>query len=193
MSHIPVEHRKVLVLNKGWTPLRTMSLIKALNNVCSGKARIVNEDFQAMTWDEWSLLTPLGDDCIYGVKTKYRVPQVIVLNTYDKLPMPKRTFSRRHLFRRDNYTCAYCGEKPGVNMLTVEHIVPKALGGPTNWDNVVTACVDCNSYKACRSPEEAGMTLKKQPGIPPYKVFKMEEVHLETWSKFLSGSSYEIL
>ncbi len=70
--------------------------------------------------------------------------------------------SRTAVLRRDNYRCAYCGQTG----MTLDHIVPKSRGGRTTWTNCVAACAPCNSRKANRTPEEAGMRLDATPRSP---------------------------
>ena len=72
---------------------------------------------------------------------------------------------RREIFRRDNYTCQYCGKHTA--QLTIDHIVPKHLGGLQTWENSVAACPSCNHHKGGRSLSEAGMMLLNPPRDPP--------------------------
>jgi 5-methylcytosine-specific restriction endonuclease McrA len=188
------EERKVLVLNKSWAPMRTETLEKALTKVCKGVARIINpEDYQAMTWEDWSKLKPLGDEGIRTANMVFRIPEVILLNEYNKLPMPRKTFCRRQLYRRDDYRCQYCGDRPGTSELNVDHVIPRAQGGQTTWENCVIACVACNSYKANRTPEQAGMKLLSQPTRPGYKQLRQEEfVQIDSWRSFLSEAYWSV-
>jgi 5-methylcytosine-specific restriction endonuclease McrA len=75
-------------------------------------------------------------------------------------------FSRINVFTRDNFTCQYCGAKKGMKDLNYDHVVPRIQGGKTVWENIVTACYPCNDRKAGRTPEQAGMKLRKQPVVP---------------------------
>ena len=117
-----------------------------------------SRDFQLYTWADWSRLAPLeGEPFIQAVRFRLRVPEVIALSQYDRVPTSIVAFSRRNLFKRDHYTCQYCGTQPGSEDLTIDHVLPRSLGGLTNWENCVLACVDCNKRKANRSPQQAGM------------------------------------
>ena len=75
-------------------------------------------------------------------------------------------YCKANVFRRDNHTCQYCGAKPGVAKLTLDHVLPRSRKGRSTWENVVTACEPCNHAKKDRTPEEAGMTLRNIPVRP---------------------------
>lgn len=188
---VAIQDRKVLQLNRTWTPMHEISLEKALHMVFNERARIVNpDDFQAMTWSDWSELEPEeGKDCIKGAKLSFRIPEVIVLNDYDRLPAPRKTFSRKALFKRDNYRCQYCGCQPGSEELTIDHVLPRAQGGVTSWENCVLACVACNAKKANRTPEQAGMELRTVPAAPSYRDLRRTTVYVESWTAYL-GEAY---
>jgi 5-methylcytosine-specific restriction endonuclease McrA len=74
--------------------------------------------------------------------------------------------SNRELFRRDEHTCLYCGDRLPTSALTRDHVQPLAFGGGDHWDNVVTACKPCNQRKGCRTPEKANMPLLALPYAP---------------------------
>ena len=75
-------------------------------------------------------------------------------------------FSRINIFTRDGYTCQYCSRKFRTEELTFDHVIPIAKGGKKTWENITTACWRCNNKKSGRTPEEAGMKLKKRPVKP---------------------------
>lgn len=83
------------------------------------------------------------------------VPQFGSRNIPDKL--------RQKVLSRDNHTCQYCG---GLECLTMDHVIPFSLGGPTEAWNLVTACMNCNCKKGARTPEEANMSLLKREELP---------------------------
>lgn len=72
------------------------------------------------------------------------------------------------LFARDQHVCLYCGNRHAMSALSRDHVVPRCLGGPDAWENVVTACTRCNHRKGGRRPEEAGMSLLAVPYAPSY-------------------------
>jgi len=190
--------RKCLVLNKGWSPVGTVPLQRAIIMLFSTykngepKARIIDhESYQTFTWEDWSKLKPLcTDEALRAAHVAFRIPEVILLTRYDKMPQPKLHFSRRTLYKRDNMTCQYCGCRPGSAELTIEHVIPRSQGGATSWENCVLACVECNSRKADRTPKQAGMKLLSQPKKPRMSLFKFESLKpVKSWEAFL-GEAY---
>ena len=75
-------------------------------------------------------------------------------------------FSRVNVFTRDEFRCQYCGEQKPMGELNYDHVVPRVQGGKTIWENIVTSCYDCNDRKGGRTPEQAGMKLRKRPIKP---------------------------
>ena len=194
----PFEHRKVLVLNKSWQPINTIPLRDAITLVFGEhkdgepKARIIEpESYQAMSWQDWSDLRPqTSDEAIRSANLEFRVPEIIVLSKYNKMPKPKVHFSRRTLFKRDGHKCQYCGVHPKNDELTIDHVLPRSQGGGTTWENCVLACYKCNSKKADRTPQQAGMKLLSAPTKPDVKHFKCDLTHrVDSWSAFL-GECY---
>ena len=95
------------------------------------------------------------DDYVHSPSTRIRIPSVVVLKDYVK-PQKRVAFTRFNLFLRDGFLCQYCGSK---GELTFDHIVPRASGGVTSWENVVAACSKCNLKKGAKSLNRAGMKL----------------------------------
>lgn len=189
-----VLNRKVLVLNKSWNAVGVATLKRAIillfSEYANGepKARIIDPttEFQQYTWADWAALRPKdGEDYIPAGNVIFRVPEVILLSRYEKLPLQRINFSRRTLYRRDSNTCQYCGSQPGTEELTIDHIVPKSHGGKTSWENTVLACIKCNSKKANRTPEQAGMKLQRPPFKPKFNFFK-GDVMINSWRSFVS-------
>ncbi|MCT4641084.1 MAG: HNH endonuclease [Bacteriovoracaceae bacterium] len=88
----------------------------------------------------------------------YPLPKVIrLINNFKQLNYVK--FTRENVFYRDNFTCAYCGQKFVKSELTMDHIVPKSRGGATDWLNIISSCAPCNNKKADRTPIEAAMPM----------------------------------
>ena len=90
------------------------------------------------------------------------LPSVIALKSYIR-PQSNPNFTRFNVFLRDKFSCQYCGSK---NELTFDHLLPRSKGGKTNWDNVVTACSNCNVLKGGRLLKISGMKLNKMPYQP---------------------------
>jgi hypothetical protein len=183
-----VLQRPTLVLNRNWQPVNVATVARALVLLWNEAARVVDvADYQTFSWDDWSKLRPRDDETfVQAISMRLRVPEVIALSTYDRQPQSAVTFSRRNVFKRDQYVCQYCGGQPGTDELTIDHVVPRSQGGVSSWTSVL-ACVTCNKCKADRTPREAGMTLRRQPIRPTWKpVYADHHVRLESWSKFVS-------
>ena len=130
-----------------------------------------------------------GEPFVQAVSQRLRVPEVVALNSFDRVPSSTVTFSRRNIFKRDRFTCQYCGRQPRPDELTIDHVVPKAQGGTSTWDNCVLACVNCNHRKADRTPEQAGFRLKKKPIRPNWNpVYSAHQARLDSWQKFISDA-----
>lgn len=142
--------KPVLLLNQDFAPLNLCRTPRALALVERGKAEVV-------AFGGLPIATP--------VRTVAR-PAVIRLASYVKLPRRRAGFSRRAVLRRDAYICQYCGELAARP--TLDHVVPRRLGGGASWTNLVTACRDCNQRKGGRTPEQAGMPLLRRPAAPSH-------------------------
>ena len=107
--------RPTLVLNRNWQPVNVATVARALVLLWNEAARVVDPaDYQTYTWDDWSKLRPRdGEAFIQAISMRLRVPEVIALSSYDRLPAAAVTFSRRNVFKRDHYACQYCGSQPG--------------------------------------------------------------------------------
>jgi hypothetical protein len=106
-------NRPTLVLNRNWQAVNVATVARALVLLWNESARVVDPaDYQTYTWEDWAKLRP-GDDerFIQAVRFRLRVPEVITLTDYDRLPAAAVTFSRRNIFKRDHYTCQYCGRQ----------------------------------------------------------------------------------
>ena len=187
--------RPTLVLNRNWQPVAVATVAKALVKVWNDTARIIDPaDYRQYAWADWSRLAPAdGEPFIQTRWLRLRVPEVVTLTQYDRMPANAVTFSRRNVFKRDRYTCQYCGRQPGSEELTIDHVLPRSQGGVSSWDNCVLACVDCNHTKADRTPEQARMALRRQPHRPLWKpLYAAHGVRIESWSRFLSEAYWNV-
>lgn len=183
-----------LVLNRNWQPVGVASVARSLTQVFCGSARIVDpHTYQLYEWEDWSQLVPEEDEpFISSQRLRIRIPEVVSLVNYDRVPRNTVTFSRRNVFKRDRYTCQYCGHRPGSDFLTIDHILPRSQGGESSWLNCVLACVKCNHRKANRTPEQAGMPLSQQPIRPRWTpVYAARRVRVQSWSKFISEAYWD--
>lgn len=184
-----------LVLNQAWQPVGIVTVARALIKVWNEAAYVIDPDtFQRHTWSDWSAHKPkAGESYISTSRSPLRVPEVITLTTYDRLPPHRVTFTRRNVFRRDRFTCQYCGIRPGSEELTIDHVMPRAQGGVSSWTNCVLACVTCNRTKANRTPVQAGMPLRKTPRRPLWVPWcDAGGVRIDSWSRFVSDAYWNM-
>lgn len=186
----------VLELNKCWQPINVVDVRRALSMMMAGLARAIEpEDYTLHDFNSWADLRALeGEPVIHTVSLALRLPEVIVLNKYDRMPRKKVIFSRRNVHRRDRNACQYCGLHPGTEELTIDHVMPKSRGGHSSWINCVSACVPCNAKKSNRTPLGAGMRLIRQPIEPKWTQsmtlarFKVKS----SWEKFVSSVYWNV-
>lgn len=118
-----------------------------------------------------------------------KMPAVVRLVHLFKRKKRKVKFSRVGIYTRDKYKCQYCGQKGTIRDFTFDHVIPRAQGGRTNWENIVTACMPCNTRKANRTPKQAGMSLLSTPKRPewlPMVNLRMSQKKVpDEWSSYL--------
>ena len=157
----------VLVLNSLYQAVQVTGVRRAFRLFYSGRARALGGDFVAYDFDNWCDLPASVDDPVIRTPTRaIRIPSVIQLVQYDRLPSREVRFTRRNIFYRDRNRCQYCGRVFPQSSLNLDHVVPLSRGGGSNWDNVVCACLPCNTRKGDRLPREAGMRLIRRPRKP---------------------------
>ena len=165
-------HEPVLVLNANFEPINVCTTRRAVVLILGGKAAMVAN----------------SRGYLHTVSLTLPRPSVIRLELQVRRPRPRVKLTRREVFRRDNYTCQYCGRREAG--LTVDHVVPRYQGGLHAWTNVVAACASCNHRKGGRSPEEARMHLLHVPHEPPVNAAYIFGRHLSEnaqWSEFIRG------
>jgi 5-methylcytosine-specific restriction endonuclease McrA len=190
-----VLERPTLVLNRNWQPVHVATVARSLTMLWNESAQVVDpEDFRLYNWADWARLAPRdGEPFIRTVTFRMRVPEVLTLTRHDRPRHNAVTFCRRNVFKRDHSTCQYCGARPGTEELTIDHVVPRSQGGQTNWENCVLACVPCNARKANRTPEQAGMKLKRAPFRPAWKpLYDASTIRIASWSRFLSEAYWSV-
>jgi 5-methylcytosine-specific restriction endonuclease McrA len=192
---------QVLVLNRGWTPIVTVSAKRALQMMFAGIARAVDaEDYSTYDFDSWADLGQLFQDesgeysreFILTPKFRIPVPDVVVLKDFSRVPTQKVAFTRKNLFKRDANTCQYCGVKPRSSDLTIDHVKPVSKGGKTTWENCVLACFKCNHKKSNKTLKEVGMKLARKPVEPPRQkmMYAISVAQKKVnWAKFLNDPS----
>jgi len=161
-----------LILNRSFAPIQLTSLKRAICLVWKGLAHFVDENYRLYDFDSWSELSVgLHEEKIQMTQKAIRVPRVVLLNFFDKLPHKPLRLCRENIYLRDKNTCQYCGRKFSRADLNIDHVVPVSQGGKTSWHNLVCSCVPCNQKKGGRTPQQAGMPLIKNPDQPQYSLF----------------------
>lgn len=168
---------KVLVLNSSFEPLQFCTTRRAIVMVIKGRAEKVERD----------------GFVVRSPSVTMRLPAVIRLMRYVRRPYrPGVAFSKKNVFKRDQYTCQYCGASGGT--LTLDHVIPRSRGGATVWDNVVLACRRCNAKKGDRPLHETSLSLMRPP-VRPGHLFFARTVQAApasvqaAWSKYLEYAS----
>lgn len=181
-------NKDVLVLNKHWSPIRIVSVERAIKAVCRERAEILDEiDYNPHKWGTWC---ELKADPATGIKTTsgyIRLPEIIVLTSYDKIPNYKVRVSRKNVWARDNGECQYTGRKLSFNDATLDHVIPSSRGGSNDFDNLVTCASDVNLKKGNRTPEEAGLKLRRKPKAPKFSPIytRVPKNPPKSWFQFL--------
>lgn len=192
--------RHVLVLNRLWQAVNVCSAERALTLLYAGHAQVVYEDagnFNTFSFHEWcDFSRETGDgEVVRAISLRIRVPRIILLLFFDRLPAKEVRFTRQNIFERDKNCCQYCGRRFERDELNIDHVVPRQRGGLTTWTNVVCSCLACNRRKANRTPEEAAMRLIQKPRKPRWRPF-VEIQFLKTahhsWRHFLDMAYWNV-
>lgn len=192
----------VLVLNRFYMVIRVVNVRRAMTLLYRSCAEVIsidngsyfNYDFE--TWCELSQITSLDkqdeEEYIRAVNFEIQVPRIVRLTRYDKVPRSVVRFNRKNLFARDDHRCQYCGQAKPTSQLSLDHVVPRSMGGRTSWENIVCSCTSCNSRKGGRTPEQAGMDLLKIPRRPlnsPAMVLPLDDPRYSSWRSFVSTAA----
>ncbi|MCL6628389.1 MAG: HNH endonuclease [Armatimonadetes bacterium] len=165
-------NHEVLVLNNDYEPLNVCNLRRAITLIYLGKAEVLHTNHST----------------IHTLHGTIDSPSVLKLRYHVKRPVPELRLSRRSILARDNYTCQYCGHQS--KDLTIDHLIPKRLGGKSTWENLVCCCKKCNAKKGDKTLDQVNMTLVRQPRKPRYVPFisltkYLEGARNETWREYL--------
>lgn len=143
---------RVLKLNQSFEPIEIISWKRAISLIFREKAEIIKEY-------EIELHSP---------RHTFKMPAVVRLVKGFKRPRKRVKFNTQNIILRDHFRCQYCGKKFPAGELTKDHVIPRAQGGKTDWDNIVSCCIQCNDKKRNRTPAQARMKLKKYPTRPDW-------------------------
>jgi 5-methylcytosine-specific restriction endonuclease McrA len=164
---------QVLLLNITYEPLRIINWRKAIIMLTLGKVEVLEQYNRE----------------IHSVSFSVRLPSVVRLLRFVKKPKTPVKFSRQNIYIRDNYKCQYCGRKLPPDKLTWDHVIPKARGGKTEWENIVTCCIECNRRKGGKVLSETWMKLVRKPRTPDWlpalKITLTLKVMPQSWRDYL--------
>jgi 5-methylcytosine-specific restriction endonuclease McrA len=181
---------KVLVLNRSYLPVHVTSVKRAFALLYQGVARVVDEQYRTFDFASWrDLAIEVHHEHIGLVGGCIRVPRVLLLLAYERVPKRHVRFSRFNIYARDGNTCQYCGKRFARAELNLDHVVPRSRGGISTWENVVCSCHACNRRKGGRTPDEAGMMLIKKPHRPQWTPLSSDTFSLRRhheWMPFLN-------
>jgi 5-methylcytosine-specific restriction endonuclease McrA len=161
----------VLVLNRNWQAINVRTPAEAFCQMATGVATALEvageNEIRPVTWTEW-LMLPIRpqDEAVRTVRGAVRVPSVIVLANFAKVPKKRPKLSARNIRERDGNRCQYTGVVLKPDEGNIDHVVPRSRGGPNTWENCVWASKAVNSKKGNRLPREAGLKLLSAPRVP---------------------------
>lgn len=194
------ESHRVLVLNRVWQPVNVVGAKRGFSLLFQDHAQVIDPndgDFMLYNGDQWVEHCienpPTSDQPVMNtIKMSLRVPKVLLLRSFDRVPVQEVKFSRQSVFERDGYRCQYTGRIYPTKMLNIDHVIPRDRGGKTTWENVVTSSIHCNTLKANRLPHEAGLKLIRKPFKPktrPLVSHLIGTKYDEDWSYFIEGKN----
>lgn len=191
----------VLVLNRLWQAVNTCSARRAFTLLYQGHAQVVSTDhgqeFLTHDFDSWrnfSRSHPEGE-MVRTISLHVRIPRVIVLLLFERLPKKEVKFTRHNVFERDKNTCQYCSVTFGREELNLDHVIPRHHGGQTTWENIVCSCIPCNTRKGNRLAHQVGMKLIRKPVRPKWRPFiNVTFTHRphESWKHFLDMAYWNV-
>jgi 5-methylcytosine-specific restriction endonuclease McrA len=163
-----------LLLNASFEPLKIIGWQRAITLLFAGKVEVIEEYSRE----------------VHSVTFSVKLPSILRLLKYVKVKKNRMVkFSRANIYARDKYTCQYCGKAYRSEELTFDHVIPVSRGGAKSWENIVTACIECNRQKGGRTPEEAGMKLIQRPTeprwVPNFSLTLVFKNAPESWRDYL--------
>jgi len=197
----------VLVLNRNYMAVHVTTVKRAFCLLFKEVAEVITFDdsntmssYDIQDWVELSALRREFEECDDGdyvrtVSLDIRVPRIVRLLGYDRLPRQEVKFNRRNIFARDGSTCQYCGRRQPTSELSLDHIVPRSQGGQTTWVNIVCCCTECNMKKGGRTPEQARMHLIHKPYRPrrnPLLHIKVKSDKYKSWRHFVDDAYWSV-
>jgi 5-methylcytosine-specific restriction endonuclease McrA len=193
----------VLVLNRLWQAVNVIAARRAFALLARSHASVVHhhdDDFRVFSLLDWMDFSqsnpPIAElDTVRTPRTTIRLPRVILLTYFDRLPAKELKLTRNNVFERDGNHCQYCGRTFPREELNLDHVIPRDQGGKTTWENIVCSCIRCNSRKANRLPHEASMRLIRKPVRPKWRPvisLVLGNQERERWKDFLDLAYWNV-
>ena len=182
---------QVLVVNRNLQAVHITTARRAFVLMFTDVARALDLAWVAHDFESWAALPAAGEGPTVGTsRGPIKVPRVVQLITYDRMPRTTIRLTRRNIFLRDGYTCQYCARRGTPRDLNLDHVMPRSRGGPMTWENVVCSCRVCNLKKGGRTPPEANMRLLRRPIRPrwsPVLALAFSPGRPAEWEPFLAS------
>ena len=189
----------VLVLNRFFMAVRVVDVRRAFTLLYRECAEVIDMEsgtaFQSYDFESWCELSEFtamdkqpGEEYLQTTRFELRIPRILRLTRFEKMPMQTVRFNRKNLFARDDQTCQYCGRHAPLSQLSMDHVIPRSHGGSTSWENIVCCCLKCNGRKGGRTPKQARMKLLRTPARPrvnPLMVQNVDDPRYASWKTFL--------
>jgi 5-methylcytosine-specific restriction endonuclease McrA len=187
---------EVLVLNNLYQAVQITSVRRAMCLLYKDLVKVVDSDFSTYDFANWSDLPVASvDDVVRTPRRRIRVPRVVLLVHYGRLPRYDVRFTRKNIFYRDRNRCQYCGRRFRTHELNLDHIQPLSRGGRSTWENVVCCCLRCNRVKGNRLPHEMSMKLIREPVRPrwhPLARLRLTQRRYQVWRNFLDAAYWNV-
>ena len=181
-----INKRLVLELNSNWLPINIISWKEAFIKICKNRSKAIDTNgpngevgtYEPLTMDQWiEVHSKLEYKQVGTSLMNLPIPEIIVSTGYEDMPDRTITFCKRNIMIRDNCTCAYCGCELNEETATVDHVLPRCLGGQDVWSNVVIACRSCNNQKDNNPPK--GRWAPRFIPREPYKLNPIYHINID--------------
>jgi len=191
----------VLVLNRLWQAVNICSVKRAFTLLFQGQAQVVfaesGTNFATHDFESWRDVSDRSPEpeMVHTIHFKVRIPRIIVLLMFDRMPKKEVKFTRHNIFERDKNTCQYCGKSFDRKDLNLDHVIPRDKGGLTTWENIVCSCIPCNTRKGNRLYYEVNMHLIRKPKRPKWKPFvnlTFSGPQHESWRHFIDLAYWNV-
>lgn len=188
-----IRQETVLVLNRCWQAINIKSPAEAISMMYDDSATGLDvrgeDNMVPLKWEDWISL-PYDENSSYikTVNLQIKIPKIIVLSNFDRVPYKRPKFTTKNLWIRDGGICQYTGKKLTPNNGNIDHIIPKSRGGKSIWTNCVLSHKEINAKKADRTPEESGLKLIRKPLAPkelPLSLYIKNKHNIKEWDIFL--------